>query len=213
MTIMPWHHIVCEVPADHDVGAYCWCEISLDSQEVIDGLVELPAVEEYTRVIAATRATDQQLVEQKVTAALDAKVDYVLFESLSKQQTRDTITEITKRNRRSIATKHIAGDVTSSAQMVRELEGMAAMGADIVKVAYFAHTPSAIAMGLDALQRAQANIDKPVSITPMGTRWGRVAAAMAGSQLVFAPLHGESDRPSADQMMRLLKEMDGRAHG
>ena len=164
-------------------------------------------------MIAATRATDQQLVEQKVTAALDAKVDYVLFESLSKQQTRDTITEITKRNGRSIATKHIVGDVTSSAQMVRELEGMAAMGADIVKVAYFAHTPSAIAMGLDALQRAQANIDKPVSITPMGTRWGRVAAAMAGSQLIFAPLHGESDRPSADEMMRLLKVMDGQAHG
>ena len=46
MTIMPWNHVVCEGPAGHDVGAYCWCEISLDSQEVIDGLVELPAVEE-----------------------------------------------------------------------------------------------------------------------------------------------------------------------
>jgi 3-dehydroquinate dehydratase len=213
METMPWENIVCEIPPGYAVGSFYWCEISLDSLETADDLVRVLSVNSSTKVIAATRAVEQGLVERKVAAALNAKVEYVLFESVSKQQTRDTITEITKRNSKSIATKHLAGEVGSAAQMVRELVGMAELGADIVKIAYFAHTPSAIALGLDALQRAQETIDKPVSITPMGTRWGRVAAAMAGSQLVFAPLLSEGDRPSADEMVGLLKQMGGPSHG
>lgn len=213
MGTMPWEHIVCEVPSGYAVGSFCWCEISLDSPELVNGLVSIPTVQSFTKVIAATRAAEPELAERRVAAALNARVEYVLFESVSKQQTRDTITEIRKNNSKSIATKHLAGEVDSAAQMVRELEGMAELGADIVKVAYFAHTPSAIALGLDALQRAQETIDKPVSITPMGTRWGRVAVAMAGSHLVFAPLVSEGDRPSADDMVKILKQMDVLSHG
>jgi 3-dehydroquinate dehydratase len=160
------------------------------------------------RVIAATGVGDEIAARARVDAALDGDgVSYLLFEHLSSAYAIGIVNAASARHLPAIATTHLPTRTYSAAEIIDELAKLEDCGAAIVKIAYKAVTAGDVAVGLEALERSRERVRVPVSITPMGTRWGRIAAAAAGSCLVFAPWRATPDRQSASEMLQLLEAL------
>ena len=207
----PLARIVCEIPRDAALREFRWYEISLDEPDAsISPLVHPVAGDRPTNFIAATHARSEEDASKRVSVALDAGFRYVLFESMAERSSRQLVERVHAAGACCIATRHLSKATNDADMLVAELAGLAGTGADFIKIAYPAYMPSEIGAGLAALERAQAEYAQPVSVTPMGTTWGRVCAAAAGSRFVFAPMVPIDDRPSATDLLRWLEQIGSR---
>ena len=208
----PLAQVVCEVPRGVALQGFRWYEVSLDDPDASTDTPIRPLVDDpQASVIAATHTRSEKDTARRVSAALDAGFQYVLFESTAEQSSRELVERARAAGARSIATRHLPIPTNDAGLLAAEFAELALTRADFIKIAYPAYTPSQIASGLTALERAQAEHAQPVSVTPMGTVWGRLCAAAAGSRFVFAPLLAAGDRPSAGDMLRLLEQMGSRS--
>ena len=73
-----------------------------------------------------------------------------------------------------------------------------------MKIAYWAPTEPDWRIAVELLETWRHD-DVPLSVTPMGTRRGRLAAALAGSRLVWVPLISNEDRFGAGWWAELLR--------
>jgi hypothetical protein len=196
--------IVCELPYGTYTPGFKWYELQISSLEKDDWLDSSILFSPEIHFIAASHAQSECESLKHISLALSKEFRYVLFESISITQTREALEMISADGAISIAACHMRERNLSVDDIVNQLQRMAELGSNIVKVAYPAYSPNEIATCLMALSRASVEIKVPVSITPMGTAWGRIVASLAGSYLVFAPLDSTFDRHSARDVVSLV---------
>ena len=207
MSRIPVEQIVCEIPDGVTAPGFRWYEIALDDRA--PGTIRRPAwMPADVNLVAATQVSDPSTARAGIDAALESPdLSWVLFEFLSPGHAAAVAAAVRTRGRHSIAAMHLPEGTCTAGALVDALVMMEQCGADMVKVAYHASTGGHVAAGLEALERARGPVRVPVTVVPMGTRWGRVAAAAAGSHLAFAPACATRDRPSALEMLRLLEDL------
>lgn len=199
-------HLVCELPSAAEVATgFRWYEVELESPAP----PRRPKWIEGAEVIAATLVMDPAAIDAHLEAVLEAGgFSHVLFELTSRAHAERAIARASARGVKSILTMHLPPGRRTESELLDHLRAIEDCGPAIAKIAYEATSPSEIAIGLAVLERAKTIIAAPVSVTPMGTRWGRIAAAAAGSHLIFAPLHATPLRQSAGDMLRTLEALE-----
>lgn len=194
-------HLVCEVPAPMSSSQFLWYEIDLDNAVPTDGLhTWLPGV----NVIGSTRGATWSVVSTSIERARDMNATHVQFESSgSSDVTRSVIDAIGDHGMSAIPARHL-DKPPSETVLRRELDTLAACATSHVKIAFPAPDDEHLAVGLSALAEWPDELPQ-LSLTPMGGRHSRLAAALAGSRLVFAPLLSTAERMSAFWLRALFE--------
>jgi hypothetical protein len=200
-------NIVCELPCYEYTPGFKWYEIQISSLEENNLITPQFLLSSEANFIAASHTKYSDECLNHISIALCRQFKYILFESVSNTPTIQAVELIKSAGAVSIAACHINQRISGFEDILLQLRRMADIGANIVKVAYPAFSSAEIGYGLIAMEKSRTEIKVPVSITPMGTSWGRIAAALAGSFLVFAPLLAEPRRFSANDTVQLIKKM------
>jgi hypothetical protein len=194
-----------------DVGTFELYELSLELE-----VARLAAAARHlrhnrtVRILGASRCDSWNDTVEQVLKAPAAGLDAVVFEALHTSKVNALVARLSAEGVLAVPTVHL-GPASDPARILDELEWLECSGGWISKVAYEVTTPAAVAAGLRVLDEG-VSTGRPVSITPMGTAWGRIAAAAAGSALIFAPLDSSDPaRLSADRAMAILDELRIRA--
>lgn len=184
-------HLVCEVPTLGMVDGFRWYELDGDSQTF-----DPPRYRPGYNVIVATRRPTQSalLLLERLRGS---GVSHLLFEADDLSASRQVVRDASRIGIGAIATRHLADLPESTDLLLAAADDLRRLNPQFVKLAFPAVEEHTVRIGLDALDRWRSGWP-PLCITPMGTRQGRVAAALAGSRLVFAPMVEHDDRPSAD---------------
>lgn len=129
------------------------------------------------------------------------RVTHVQFESSSLAVDATRVEAIRRAGFVPIPARHLSD--RESPHLGTVLNDLCGLGASIIKVA----VPVGASCRIDTVVAALASwpSEPALSLTPLGSRQGRVAAALAGSRLVFAPNRTTSQRMSADWYVELLK--------
>ncbi|HEX7693998.1 MAG TPA: type I 3-dehydroquinate dehydratase [Sphingomonas sp.] len=196
--------LVCEIDDDTMSPGFYWYEIpASDAPKRPDWL------DAEARLIVTSFAKSQDRTEREVCRALECGARDVAFEYLSDHHARHMVATIVASGANPICIAHQTAPPPSVAAVIDQLERLRDSGASILKIAFPAATADVIAICINAQFRANNRFAEPVSLTPMGTRWGRIAAAAAGSALIFAPAVATPGRQSAVDMLDTLVRLDG----
>lgn len=166
--------IVVEVPRLRLLPAgWLWAELDLDQQ------AELPASRPgQLRVSAATRSSGRHVPE--VLARLrGTAVTHLQFEAKRTPVTRDAVTAAADQGILTILSRHLTATPHSAADLSAHAEELKSYGGAFMKIAYWAPTEPDWRIAVELLETWRHD-DVPLSVTPMGTRRGRLAAALAG---------------------------------
>lgn len=189
---------------------YDWIEIPLrQTPEAI--AAQAAALREQcpgARFVGATMGDGPGSVVADVRKGLEAGLECLLFEATRDVPTAELMDEICGSERLAVPTIHLLDACEDRGRLADELLRLESYGGWCAKLAYPAMTARAVAAGLDVLT-TRALAGATVSVTPMGTTWGRLAAAVAGSALVFAPVFGgEPGRPTARRLLSLAAQLE-----
>jgi 3-dehydroquinate dehydratase len=129
-------------------------------------------------------------------------VTHLQFEADGEPASRDAVAAITDAGLTPIISRHLTKSVRSVADLRAQAEELTSYGRGFVKIAYWAPTETDWRVAVEFLESCQ-HLDLPLSVAPMGSRQGRVAAALAGSRLIWVPLVSSEDRFGADWWAQL----------
>lgn len=182
-------NLVCEVDRVDPAQPYHWYELSLvprAASALADDAVA-------AHVIAATELSGVSVLP--LFDLLGSIVTHVQFEAPA-GTAKPVLAELANRGRKAIPALHLTEPPADQATLHDHAQRLAELGTDIVKLVYPALTWKHVRFGLDLL--GMWPDDGPrLSLTPAGDRQGRVAAALAGSALVYVPLVTAGDRMAA----------------
>lgn len=180
-------NLVCEVSRMPRSSRYSWYELDLDA-----GSLPVGPLPRGVRLIGATR-TDGAEAVRKASSLRVSGITHVQFEA-SEDATRH-IRSLSQAGLKAIPARHLRCVPACPTELARHSEWLSELDCPIVKLVYPAPEPSNVQWGLDVLGGWGGR--SSLSLTPHGSRQGRVAAALAGSRLVFAPLRETAERLSA----------------
>nr|WP_296073378.1 hypothetical protein [uncultured Actinoplanes sp.] len=186
-------HLVCEVGRPGDPPGYLWYELDWDDPAVV-AANEAVAPAGSARVIAATRRGPHATVREVVPSIGPAT--HVQFEVPRSAEGRTAVAAIRDSGRTPVPALHLTATPAGPGELRNRVEALAELGTDLIKLVFPAPR-------LEHIRWAEALLDNwpqrsvGLSLTPAGGRQGRVAAALAGSRLVFAPLSATAERMPA----------------
>lgn len=199
--------LVCECPDPATAPGFRWYEADLDDPRHVLALAYPsepgPGAERVDddpppRLVASTRHKDADRLERVVDQVLLGRrvPTHVQVECAPGTPSR-SIELVRDRGLLPVAALHSRTPPRSAVRLRSLVSTMADLGAAIVKLVYPVHAAAHVRWTVELL------LDPPpgcpsLSLTPTGDRQARVAAALAGSSLVFAPLHTTSERMSAE---------------
>ena len=108
-----------------------------------------------------------------------------------------------------IPARHLDRPPPDAAALADHAYRLADLGTGIIKLVYPCSGPGLLRHGLDLLESwlaGRAEGRPALSLTPHGSRQARVAAALAGSRLVYAPLRTTAERMSAAWYRALVSD-------
>jgi hypothetical protein len=185
-------NLVCEVDRVPGQGACRWYELDLDARP---DRIDLAGGAVAARVIAATRRMNVRELEQAVRRLESSVVTHVQFETPDDALTARRMSHlVVAAGRRPLPARHLDRPPANRQVLVSYAERLAGLDGEIVKLVYPAVDAEHVEMGLEMLATW---VGPALSLTPAGTRQSRVAAALAGSRLVYAPMRHTGDRMSA----------------
>lgn len=191
--------VVCEIPGDEYQPGFRWYEKEARSCSRPDWMAPT------SRLIATSASQNSEEALQEVESAIAQSATFIAFEFLHADHARRLLNLVTSAGAEPLIFMHLSQPPPGPAVLVERFMDMAKVGAQCMKIAYPASSAADVGNGLVALSLVREITDLRVCITPMGLRWGRIAAAAAGSDLVFAPAKSIGDRPSATEMIEILK--------
>ncbi|MDN5852270.1 MAG: hypothetical protein L0K86_05355 [Actinomycetia bacterium] len=199
MTRMTLENLVVEVAAVPETCVYRWYELDLDAPGgPVFGGASVPV-----NVIAATTRPSGDLPE--ILGCLSgALVTHVQFETTGGPADEAGVAAVRAHGRIPVPALHVRESIANAAELAARVRQLARLDAPIVKLVYPAPTVEQVWMGL-AILRDWPDTGPRLSLTPAGSRQGRVAAALAGSRLTYVPLDTEDERMPADWWRSVLE--------
>jgi len=193
-------NIVCEVPQLGIEPGFSWYEIDAS---VLDE--DVGSAPDGGNAIAVTCDSHWSRLEPLLDRLVDTCVGHVQFEVGDWTDVGAIIERARGLGVEPIPAAHTGRPPESEDELNRTIARLSELDATIVKVAYPAERAEQARWGVDALRSwDQGRIG--LAVTPMGTRAGRVAAALAGSRLVHAGVHATPERPSAAWFRQLAED-------
>ncbi|MBB5774976.1 type I 3-dehydroquinate dehydratase [Nonomuraea jabiensis] len=187
-------HLVCEVARLPEAAEFHWYELDLDR-----GIPALPPrpTDWTANVIAATRAPAGPDLAVMVRRGLPAGITHLQFEVAGDDAAARELARLAEdRGVTPILARHLPRPPRGPDELRAVAETLAELGGELVKVAHPAPSRPDVEAALAVLSQWPAG--RPgLSLTPMGGRQARVAAALWGSRLVYAPLTPTAERMSA----------------
>lgn len=197
--------LVCEVDRVPENGWFSWYEVPLaTAASATAPRLAAPAPAGLSpSVIAATRDRDERTILSRAIGLMGTAITHIQFEADPNSPALGGILlRIEELGFGTIAAAHLDGPATSK-QLLSIADRLADAGAAIVKIVYPSTTYAGARHGLEALERWPED-GTPLSLTPASSRISRLAAALAGSALVFVPMKNEPDRMCAAWWRDLL---------
>jgi hypothetical protein len=195
-------HLVCEVPRLGTATGFAWYELDWDDPVVTrtcaDDHVPRPG-----RVIAATRRGPTDVVDEVLPTLPAGAVTHLQFEVPHAPDGHDAVVAVRTAGFIPIPARHLPAAPSDQDALRSTAESLAALGTGLIKVVFPA-TDAAHLRWAETLLREWPHDRVGLSLTPAGTRQGRLGAALAGSRLVFAPLSDTAERMSASWYRRLV---------
>lgn len=194
--------LVCECPSPDDAPGYRWYEADLDDPRQVAALttgtaLAAPSGDQSPRLLGSTR--------HRHPASLARLLDQVLAGGRQPTHVQvecppgglpQTLEVIRARGLQPVPAWHRTASPRSAADLLSLVSAMSEHGTDVIKLVYPADRAEVVQWTVDLLLDPPAGLPS-LSLTPTGDRQARVAAALAGSCLVFAPLHTTRERMAA----------------
>jgi hypothetical protein len=196
---MTFENLVVEVATVPQTGVYRWYELDLDAP----GGPVLDSAAVPVNVIAATTRLSSDLPEV-LGCISGALVTHVQFETTGGPADEAGVAAVRAHGRIPVPALHMRESIADAAELTARVWQLARLDAPIVKLVYPAPTAELVWMGL-AILRDWPDTGPRLSLTPAGSRQGRVAAALAGSRLTYVPLGAEDERMPADWWRAVLE--------
>lgn len=198
-----WSHLVCEVPHVPAVPEYAWYEIDLDG-DLTRALWSQTRPD--THVIAATRQSSPVRVRALVGQGIWNIATHIQFEfDGCTVDASDLVRYLHYVGLEAIPAWHLEKPPRSQEELYSTIERLASLPVSIIKLVYPVGSAEHLEMGMTIL-RSWPDTEPALSLTPAGSRQARLAAALAGSRLVYAPLEATVDRMPASWWRALVTE-------
>ena len=194
--------IVCEVTPEDFLDGFNYYEIDARF-EMSNSLRAYYSTFESEFILAST-SKNQDEIETEATLAIERGYEYFLFESLYHSKCPELVKRLHDSNVKTITAYHFE-DRASRKEIDEILNVLNGFGGDVLKTAFNAVSNREIVETIEAISYWKYAVDKPVSITPMGTEFGRLASACAGSSMSFAPIKPVQGRIDARTFKVLLE--------
>lgn len=191
--------LVCECPVPENAPGYLWYEADLDDPGHLAALASAPGHvhDDAPQVLGSTRQRSPETLARLLdsVAGGSRRTTHVQIEC-PPGGSRRPLQLVETHGLHPVPAWHCPTPPDSARELLDRVIAMTDWGTDIVKVVYPAHRPEVVRWTVDLLLDPPPGTSR-LSLTPAGSRQARVAAALAGSSLVFAPLQATSERMSA----------------
>lgn len=194
--------IVCEITPEDFLDGFNYYEIDAHF-EISNSLRAYYSTFESEFILAST-SKNQDEIETEATLAIERGYEYYLFESLYHSKCSELVKRLHESNVKAITAYHF-DDRATRKEIDKILKVLDGFGGDVLKTAFNAVNNREIVETIEAISYWKDAVDKPVSITPMGTEFGRLASACAGSYMSFAPIKPVKGRIDAKTFKALLE--------
>lgn len=187
-------NLVCETYQPDLAPGFHWYEADYDAHG--GDMTWARRQPDVLRLIFATRHSVPSYVEAVIQQAAICHATHIQFEAGDGHSARRIVAQAHGSGIDAIPARHLREPLGAPHQLRGVVNELAETGASAVKVVFPARDWTHVMWAVDLLG------DWPLpevrlSITPSGNRQARVAAALAGSRLVYAPLDSTSERMSA----------------
>jgi hypothetical protein len=197
-------HLVCEVPTTGAASGFAWYELDADDPDVVRSFAASvrPAP---ARVIAATRRGAAGTADELIPELSGDAITHVQFEAVDVPRSRVTVDALGTIGIDALPACHLDAAPARPDLLRAAAERLAVLGTDLIKLVFPATEAQHLRWAEELLQQ-WPHQDVGLSLTPAGSRQGRLRAALAGSRLVFAPLTGTAERMSAYWYREMVTE-------
>jgi hypothetical protein len=194
-------HLVYEVNCSELPVGYTWYEMDWDAGH---RRLLSPERPEGVQVICATRRSARKLIDEVLPSiAGSSVVTHVQFEVTDSPEDHQIVERLRADGLSTIASRHLRNAPSGAEELHAVVRGLAELGSALVKVVFPSTASEHVRWCTDLLHIWDHNT-AGLSLTPRGSRQGRLAAALAGSRLVYAPPQTTNERMAAPWYRQLV---------
>lgn len=195
-------HLVCETPAPERTPGFLWYEYDCDLHEA--GTVPRGPRPAAARLIAATRRGPVEALRTVLPHLEETSASHLQFEAGNDlQHSPQAVTAARDDGVAVIAAHHLRVPPATAAELRTAVLRLAPLDTPFIKIVFPVTDHRQVWWAVELLAD-WPHTDVALSLTPAGGPQARLAAALAGSRLVYAPLTDTRERMAASWYRHLL---------
>ncbi|WP_250405134.1 hypothetical protein [Streptomyces cellostaticus] len=195
-------HLVCETPAPERAPGFLWYEHDCDLLEA--GTVPRGPLPAAAHLIAATRRGPSEALRKVLPHLKETAASHLQFEAGNDlQHSSRAVTTARDHGIAIIAAHHLHSPPATAAELRAAVLRLKALETPFIKIVFPVSAQRQVWWSIELLAD-WPHSDVALSLTPAGGVQARLAAALAGSRLVYAPLTDTRERMAAHWYRHLL---------